>query len=122
MFGPKVRNEEIVSLENLPKAGGEFSYVVKRDGQTLKHIGRFLETGRPEKLRFTWGIEGMGGDNSTVQVVLQQDQGKTRLQLVHELPAALGAQAEQSRQGWSLRCDTLNAMLNRRSAQRSLLP
>ncbi|MFM1895480.1 MAG: hypothetical protein RLZZ385_554 [Pseudomonadota bacterium] len=121
MFGPKVRREEIISLENTPRVGGMFSYVVQRDGHTINHIGRFLEIRRPEKLQFTWGIEGEGGDNSTVLLSLLQEQGKTRLQLVHELPGDYAHYAEQVKQSWAHMCDALTTLLNKKSSQQSLL-
>ena len=33
MFGPSVRDEEIVRLTNEPRMGGHFSFVVRRQGK-----------------------------------------------------------------------------------------
>ena len=43
MFGPSVRDEEIVSLSLDPRPGGAFSFVVRRDGREINHVGEYLE-------------------------------------------------------------------------------
>jgi uncharacterized protein YndB with AHSA1/START domain len=55
MFGPGIRDEEIISLENEPWVGGSFSYVVRRQQKTFDHTGEYIEIDRPHRLVFTWG-------------------------------------------------------------------
>lgn len=55
MFGPNVRDEEIIKLENTPEKEGHFSYAVKREAQKLNYIGTYREIQRPNLLIFTWG-------------------------------------------------------------------
>lgn len=120
MFGPKVRQEEIIRLNNSPRVGGEFSYVVKRQGETINHVGSFLEIRRPEKLRFSWGVEDRGGANSTVSIELREESGKTRLKLSHQLLPEYAAHADRVKQGWATMCDALAALLDKQSGQKSL--
>ncbi len=54
MFGPELRNEEIIKLETNPETGGTFSFVVRRDGEELDHKGTYREVKRHERLVFTW--------------------------------------------------------------------
>src|SRR5882762_3623943 len=67
MFGPGVRDEEIVSLTNDPRVGGSFSYVVRRQGEEIDHTGEYTEIKRPGHLVFTWMIrQEASGDKSRV--------------------------------------------------------
>src|ERR1043165_3993641 len=57
MFGPEIREEEIISLQNEPRVGGSFSYVVRRQGKTFSHTGEYIEIDRPHRLVFTWAVK-----------------------------------------------------------------
>jgi uncharacterized protein YndB with AHSA1/START domain len=50
MFGPNVREEEIVRLSNDPREGGTFSFVVRRQANEIDHIGVYREISRPHRL------------------------------------------------------------------------
>lgn len=56
MFGPAVRDEAIVRLDLAPHVGGSFSFVVRRQGEEINHVGTYLEIERRRRLVFTWGI------------------------------------------------------------------
>jgi uncharacterized protein YndB with AHSA1/START domain len=53
MFGPAVRGEEVVRITNDPRVGGSFSFVVRRQGEEINHVGEYLEIQRPWRLVFT---------------------------------------------------------------------
>src|SRR5689334_16478803 len=57
MFG-HVPGEEMVRISVDPRVGGGFSFVVRRQGRELDHVGKYLEIDRPRRLVFTWGILG----------------------------------------------------------------
>jgi uncharacterized protein YndB with AHSA1/START domain len=46
--------DSIVSIEINPQAGGEFRFVVRRDGEEVDHVGHYLVVERPRRLVFTW--------------------------------------------------------------------
>ena len=60
MFGPNVRQEEIVRLSNDPREGGAFSFVVRRQANEVNHIGVYREISRPHRLVFTWAAVQAG--------------------------------------------------------------
>ncbi|MDP3492268.1 MAG: SRPBCC domain-containing protein, partial [Hyphomonadaceae bacterium] len=39
MFGPLLREEQILHIRNDPKVGGEFSYKVRRGTDEIDHVG-----------------------------------------------------------------------------------
>lgn len=57
MFGPAVRDEEVVSLSIELRVGGTFSFAVRRQGTVFDHIGEYLEIERPRRLVFTWAVK-----------------------------------------------------------------
>ena len=56
MFGPLLREEEILHIRNDPRVGGEFSYKVRRGDDEIDHVGTFLELDPPKRIVFTWTI------------------------------------------------------------------
>jgi uncharacterized protein YndB with AHSA1/START domain len=68
MFGPSLRDEEVVRIVIEARVGGSFSFVVRRQGQDITHIGEYREIIRPRRLVFTWGIAQDQPDMSRVIV------------------------------------------------------
>src|SRR4051812_34443889 len=56
MFGPAVRDEQVLYLAVDARIGGTFSFRVLRHGQEIDHIGEYVEIDRPRRLAFTWGV------------------------------------------------------------------
>lgn len=54
MFGPAVRDEEVVRLAVDPRPGGRFSFVVRRQGAETDHVGEYFAIDRPRRLVFSW--------------------------------------------------------------------
>ncbi|CAN5181558.1 SRPBCC family protein [soil metagenome] len=114
MFGPEVRDETIVSLENDPVVGGRFRFVVDRAGQRLEHVGEYLEIVPGQRLVFTWGV----GDQppSTVKLVIAPFGGGSQLDLVHDLGPAWSQHIDKIRAGWSVMLDALSHRLAEKTA------
>jgi uncharacterized protein YndB with AHSA1/START domain len=110
MFGPNLRDEEIVSLSVDPKVGGAFSFVVRRQGQELDHIGEYLELMRPNYLSFTWGIKG-ASEGSRVMVDIVSDGSGSKLILTHELDPQWIDFAERTKEGWTTMLKALTTLL-----------
>jgi uncharacterized protein YndB with AHSA1/START domain len=99
MFGSGVRDEEIIHLQLEPKVGGRFSFLVRRNGDEIDHVGRYLEIDSPRRLVFTWGI--VGSDNSSVAVEIAGDDKGCELILTHFLHPDWADHVERTRQGWA---------------------
>ena len=111
MFGPDVRDEEIIKLENTPKAGGRFSYVVKRGGEEIDHIGTYREVQRPNRLVFTWGVDVEAGDESVVTIDIEPTENGCRLTLVHEMDPKWEEYVDRTREGWTYMLDKLQKII-----------
>ena len=66
MFGPSVRDEEVLRISIDPRVGGLFSFQVRRQGQEIDHVGEYLEIDRPRRLAFTWAIGKRAPDDTRV--------------------------------------------------------
>lgn len=111
MFGPDVREEEIIKLENSPEKGGTFSFVVKRDDNVINHMGTYREVQRPNRLVFTWGVDVEAGDESVVTITIQSTESGCRLTLVHTMDSKWAEYVDRTEQGWSFMLEKLNALL-----------
>lgn len=67
-------SDEILHVRVDARVGGAFSFLVRRDGAEIDHVGTYREIDRPRRLAFTWGIAGEeGSDGVTVDVVPTDD-------------------------------------------------
>jgi len=107
MFGPKSDNQEIVTLENTPRADGHFLLVIKRDGEELTITGQYEEIRRPEKLVCSWGADQASAALNRLTLKLESVEGKTRLRLTHELDPSLSEGIDSLRNEWNIRCKAL---------------
>ncbi len=109
MFGPNVRDEQIVRLRNDPRDGGAFSFVVRRQANELDHIGVYKEISRPRRLVFTWAVvhAGKSDGESVVALDFKPHGAGSELRLAHELPRSWASFTEQSVQAWTKMLDAL---------------
>jgi uncharacterized protein YndB with AHSA1/START domain len=109
MFGPALRDEEVVHLETDARVGGRFSFLVRRQGAEIDHVGTYLEIDRPRALAFTWGIAGESVDESTVRIEIAPRGAGCELTLTHELPPKWADYAERTKGGWTKMLEALGA-------------
>ena len=110
MFGPLVRDEEIVSIEIEPKVGGEFSFLVNRQNTVIDHIGTYLVIDRPRRLEFKWGVKGMKDSSRVIVDILPQD-NTCELTLTHELHPDWKDYFERTKEGWAMMLGKLDSAL-----------
>lgn len=111
MFGPGVRDEEIVRLRTDAVVDGTFSFVVRRQGQEIDHVGRYLAIDRPRQLAFTWGVAPETGESSRVRIDLIPLPTGTQLTLVHELAPAWADYVDRVRAAWTKMLNMLEVTL-----------
>ena len=107
MFGSHLRDEEVVHLKNEARAGGTFSFLVQRQGQSIDHIGRYEVIERPRKLVFTWSVVPQPIDASRVSILIEPRGAGCVLTLSHELAPGWEDYAERTKGGWSCMTDEL---------------
>lgn len=111
MFGPALRDEEVVRISVDDRVGGAFSFVVRRQGQEIDHVGEYLEVERPRRLVFTWGIRGEAAAESRVTIDIVPQTNGCELTLTHELPPAWADFVERSQAAWAQMTGVLADML-----------
>lgn len=110
MFGPTVRDEEIVHLSVDPRLGGAFSFMVERDGQKIEHLGKYLEFERPRRLVFTWMVAAESVGSRVLVEIAPRGEG-CELRLVHEVHPSWAAQVAQISASWQRMLEGLAAAL-----------
>jgi len=111
MFGSQLRDEEIVRLTLDARVGGKFSFVVRRQGQEIDHIGRYLEIARPRRLVFTWAIAPSADDASRVAIDIAPSGTGCELVLTHELAPGWADFKARVTEGWTKMLGALESNL-----------
>lgn len=113
MFGPRVRDENVIRLDVDPRVGGRFSMLVDRNGQRIDHVGEYRVVDRPRHLEFTWGIRGVSdGDDSLLILRFSPTPTGCELHLIHRLPLAWADYASRTEQGWRTMLDALHTLFD----------
>ena len=66
-----------------PVVDGLFDWLVKHEGRTWPHYGRFLRLERPRLVEYTWMSEGTKGAESIVTLTMEPRGGETEVTLRH---------------------------------------
>jgi uncharacterized protein YndB with AHSA1/START domain len=113
MFGPAYpeREEEVVRISLDPRVGGSFSFVVRRQGQEIDHVGKYLEIDRPRRLVFTWGVANVGDSSRVIIDIIPLEKG-CELTLTHELHPNWVDFASRAEASWTKMLDVLAATLS----------
>jgi uncharacterized protein YndB with AHSA1/START domain len=111
MFGPNIREEEILHLTVDARVGGSFSFLVRRQGEEIDHIGEYLEISRPHRLVFTWGIRQETTDFSRVIIEIVPQEAGSELTLTHELHPDWADYADRTEAAWAKMLDALGKAL-----------
>ncbi len=111
MFGRALREEEVVRIALDARVGGRFSFVVRRKGQEIDHVGRYLELDRPRRLVFTWAVAPEPEDPSRVVVEIAAVERGCELTLTHELSAEWADYSDRTREAWGKMLGVLDTRL-----------
>ena len=111
MFGPALREEEVLRIVADGRVGGAFSFLVRRQGQEIEHVGKYREIDRPRRLIFTWGVAGESEDESLVIIEIVPQGTGAELTLTHEMDAKWADYASRTEAGWAKMLEALAATL-----------
>jgi uncharacterized protein YndB with AHSA1/START domain len=100
MLASPIEDEEIVRISVDARVGGRFSFVVRRQGEELDHLGTYLEVERPRRLVFTWGVHDEPGETSRVIVEIAPVGDGCEVTLTHEMAEEWREYAERTAAGW----------------------
>jgi uncharacterized protein YndB with AHSA1/START domain len=112
MFGPNVRDEEILRISNEPRVGGTFSFLVSRKPHgELNHVGTYLTLDRPRRLVFTWAIGQETAELSRVSIDIVPEGTGCELTLTHDMDPEWAEYAGRTGEGWSTMLGALGRAL-----------
>jgi uncharacterized protein YndB with AHSA1/START domain len=113
MFGLGGRDEEVLRISLEPRPGGAFSFLVRREGQELDHVGQYLEIDRPRRLAFSWGVRAGTAepDMSRVSIDVTPRASGSELTLTHELHPDWADFAARTESGWTTLLESLDTFL-----------
>jgi uncharacterized protein YndB with AHSA1/START domain len=109
MFGPALRDETIVRVSVDARVGGRFSFLVRRGGAELDHVGEYLVLDRPHRLTFTWSVASIVSGDSRVTVDIVRQASGCVVEVTHALHPDWGDYADRTRDGWARMLDVLAA-------------
>jgi uncharacterized protein YndB with AHSA1/START domain len=112
MFGPALREEEVLRIAVDARVGGSFSFLVRRQGEEIDHVGKYREIERPRRLVFTWGIAGTSEDESLVIIEIAPWETGSELSLIHEMDAKWADYASRTEGAWIKMLEALAATLS----------
>ena len=101
MFGSHLRDEEVLHLKVDARVGGGFSFLVRRQGMEIDHVGHYRELVRPQRLVFTWGVAGASADKSVVTIEIAVLGTGAQLTLTHEMDPKWAEYASRTEAGWT---------------------
>lgn len=111
MFGPAVRDEQVVRTLIDPRVGGAFSFVVRRQGKEINHLGEYLTLERPHRLVFTWTTADSLPATSRVTIEILSLENQCELTLTHEIQPEWLDYAARIEESWSKMLHVLEATL-----------
>ena len=110
MFGPLLREEEILYIRNDPKVGGRFSFKVRRGDQELDHVGAYLELTPPSRIVFTWAVIPQP-ESSTISIDISPTADGCSLRLTHDMPPEYADFVDRARGSWEKMLGALATLL-----------
>ena len=111
MFGPALRDEEVVRISVDARVGGRFSFLVRRQGTEIDHVGRYIEIDRPRRLAFTWATAAETEDASCVTIEIISQGVGCELTLTHEMQPQWADYADAAREEWTRELEALSTTL-----------
>ncbi|MEX2469889.1 MAG: SRPBCC family protein [Pseudohongiellaceae bacterium] len=114
MLGRHVGDDEVLTLQNTVRRGGEFSFETRRAGKKVSYEGSYQELRIPQRLAFNWRVSSDRGKETLVTVDFSEQKDRTRLKLQVKIPPELAARTDEFKAQWTSRLDALASRLKGR--------
>jgi len=101
---------EMVRAEIDARVGGRFTFVDRRNGEDIEHVGEYLEIDRPRRLVFTFAVPRFSAERTKVIIEITPSGSGCELALTHE--GVLPDYASRTEGGWSMILDGLAGALS----------
>lgn len=111
MFGPAVRDEEVLKITVDARVGGQYSFLVKRNGEEIDHVGVYEQVTRPRRLVFSWGVRADLPLASRVVVDIAFLVSGCQLKLTHELDPDWAEYVPRVQESWTKMLGALAKLL-----------
>jgi uncharacterized protein YndB with AHSA1/START domain len=90
---------QMVRAEIDARVGGSFTFVDRRNGEDIEHLGEYVEIVRPRRLVFIFWVPRFGKETSRVSIDIMPVGGGCELTLTHEqVPPEYATRSEA---GWN---------------------
>ena len=100
---------EMVRAEIDARVGGKFTFVARRAGEDVEHVGAYMEIDRPRRLVFTFAVPKFSAERTRVTLDIAPSGDGCVLTLTHE--GVLPDYATRTEGGWKMILDGLAAAL-----------
>lgn len=101
---------EMVRVDIEARVGGAFHLDQQRGDKVARHWGTYVEIERPQRLVFTWCVDGVDSED-LVTIDIEPAPGGCRVTVTHRMDARFADYGELTRQGWAMMLDGLAAAL-----------
>jgi len=91
-------NGEMVKVDIDARVGGHFSFIDRRDGEDVEHVGEYLEIDRPRRLIFTFAVPKYSEATTKVSIDIVPSGSGCELRMLHE--GVLPEWADATQEGW----------------------
>ena len=98
---------QMVRADIEARVGGRFTFVDRRDGEDVEHVGEYLELKRPQRLVFTIQVPKYSQEIDRVSIDIVPLGTGCELTLTHETAPAEAATLEGYKSGWTMILDNL---------------
>ncbi|CAN5722914.1 hypothetical protein BH10PSE5_BH10PSE5_24410 [soil metagenome] len=95
---------KMVCVDIEPRVGGAYTFVERRDGEDIEHLGSILELDRPNRLVFQFAVPRYDPTCTTVALDIVADGTGALLTLTHK--GVDDAYLEQAAKGWTMILET----------------
>jgi len=101
---------QMVRVEIDARVGGAFSFIDRRNGEDIEHVGEYLEIERPRRLAFSFRVPMFSDEATPIRIDIAPAAFGCELTLLHE--GVFPEYAARTEEGWKGILEGLNRSLS----------